>query len=162
MKIRKSELVRIVREELARHVATLLEADGVKLVDAEGDDDAGKGDKKHASAKGQGPKRDDKPIPQKGKQPPPAGKKDPDGEPKELPADEPDDVEDEEDVTGGKIADEVTGKTIQSITMEPKSKLMPGAIEIVLTFQQIPDPLRIFVTKTGDVKFMLKGLHNTL
>lgn len=110
-----------------------------------------------------------------GKQPKTKDAKAP-GEPKELPVPEdpatdktlekdvaaPDEVEDAEDVTGGKIADEITGKSVQSITMDPKSKTLPGAQEIVITFRDIPDPLKILVTKTGAVKFFFKGIHNTL
>lgn len=71
------------------------------------------------------------------------------------------DVEGEEPV-GGEIAQELQGKTIQSITADPDSKMMPGAQEIVLTFNEIPDALRILVTKTGRVKYFFKGLHNDL
>ena len=73
------------------------------------------------------------------------------------------DEENADEITGGKIADEVAGKTIQSLSMEPKSKILPGAQEIVITFNQIPDPLRILITKQGIVKFVMKGIvHNTL
>lgn len=95
--------------------------------------------------------------------------------PPEIPVDDQpadDDLEDEE--TGGdeedaaeqkaksKIADEIAGKTVQSITMEPKSKTIPGAQEIVLTFDQFPDPLKIIVTKSGKIAFYFRGLHNEL
>lgn len=73
---------------------------------------------------------------------------------------DPEAAEDAEDITGGEIADQVTGKTIQSITMEPKSKTLPGAQEIVLTFNEIQDSLKILVMKSGQVKFYFKGLHN--
>ena len=66
-------------------------------------------------------------------------------------------------MTGGEIASQVTGKTIQSITMEPKSKILPGAQELTLTFKEIPDPLKVLITKTGMVKFFMKnGIHNKL
>jgi hypothetical protein len=92
-------------------------------------------------------------------------------EPNEIPGgDEEADDELEKDVEGedddgpveGGIADQVQGKTIQSISMDPKSKMMPGATEIVLTFSDIPDALRILVTQTGRVKFFFRGLHNDL
>lgn len=64
--------------------------------------------------------------------------------------------------TPTKVGDELVGKTIQSITMEPKSKVLPGAVEINVTFDQVQDTFKIFVTKSGQVKFFWKGLHNTL
>lgn len=158
MKIKRSTLERIIREELAAHIRSLTEApaaDAPEVVDAEKEDPKAKkpADKKQANQ------------PEK-----------PGAQAKELPvADEPeadqelekdvatdDETEDAEEVTGGKIADEISGKTIQSVTMEPKSKTLPGAQEIVLTFKEIPDPLKILVTKTGVVKFFMRGLHNTL
>jgi hypothetical protein len=56
----------------------------------------------------------------------------------------------------------VQGKTLQSITASPKSKVLPGAQEIELQFDGSPDPLRILVTKAGQIRFFLKGLHNKL
>ena len=89
-------------------------------------------------------------------------------DPQEIP-DDPDPADDElaqdaglEEPVGGEIAQELQGKTIQSITADPDSKMMPGAQEIVLTFNEIPDALRILVTKTGRVKYFFKGLHNDL
>lgn len=158
MRFPRSVVEKIVREELAAHLKTLIEAPqkdepGAEVVDAESQPD------KKAPNKDPNPKSK-------------AGVKPPDS--KELPVgDEPqadqdlekdvaagDDVEDAEEVTGGKIADQITNKTLQSITMEPKSKTLPGAQEIVLTFKEIPDPLKILVTKTGQVKYFFKGLHN--
>lgn len=164
MRVKRSVLEQMVKEELAAHLHELMEApkddeDGpTDVVDAEDDQPQAK-------------KNDQKPAkPSKDAKAPAA----PD-EPEELPVeDEPeaddeldqdvasdeDDEEDADEVTGGGIADEIQGKTIQSVTMEPKSKTLPGAQEIVLTFREIPDPLKILVTKTGAVKFFFKGLHN--
>lgn len=180
MKVKKSVLVRLVREELARHVRSLFEdspKDEPDVVDAEVDGPAKK--KKGEPPAAKGPEKGKKKTgPEKepaGKKPlaakaPPAQKKG--GTPPELPAvDAPDDaelekgaddVEEPAELTGGKIADEVTGKRIQSITMDPKSKIMPGATELVLTFDEIPDPLRVLIGKTGKVLFYLRGLHNKL
>lgn len=88
-------------------------------------------------------------------------------DPPQVP-DEPDPADDqlakddagEEPPIGGSIASDVQGKTIQSITMDNDSKMIPGATEVVLTFNEIPDALRIMVTKTGRVKFFFRGLHN--
>ena len=175
MKIKRSVLEKIIREELANHLKSLIEATPEKSPEVktahddkkEKETTGGKGDKK-------------KVTPQKA--PTVAGKdksKEPSAdaeEPDELPTpEEPadkeiekdvasgeEDAEDAEDVTGGKIADEVTGQTVQSLTMDPKSKIMPGAQEIVITFREKPDPLRILIGKTGIVKFYYRGLHNEL
>lgn len=165
MKIKRSELERIVKEELANHIRELTEAPKddkePSVVDA---DNEKKGKEK------QGDKDNKKPAPAKKDKAP----KEPE-EPNELPAeDEPEDAElekdvsdddseeDADEVTGGKIADDLTGKTVQSLTMDPKSKTLPGAQEIVITFREVPDPLKILITKTGQVKFYYKGLHNSL
>jgi hypothetical protein len=72
------------------------------------------------------------------------------------------DVEDDESKPSG-FSDELVGKTIQSVTREPKSKILPGAEEIVLTFNEITDPLRILVSKTGQVRFFFRNaLHNLI
>lgn len=156
MKIKRSTLERIIREELAAHIRSLTEApaqDAPDVVDAEKEDQKAKkpDDKKQA-------KQPDKQEP-KAKELPVADEPEADKDLEKDVADEPG-AEDAEDVTGGKIADEISGKTIQSVTMEPKSKTLPGAQEIVLTFKEIPDPLKILVTKTGQVKFFFRGLHN--
>lgn len=160
MKIKRSVLEKIVREELTAHIKSVLEAKGEdpEVTDAEDEKKDSEKEKK-PDAKKAPEKAPEKSAPKK-------------SEPKELdvekdPADpeldkEEEPEEDAEDVTGGKIADDVTGKTVQSLTMEPKSKTLPGAQEIVITFREIPDPLKILITKTGGVKFFFKGLHNTL
>ncbi len=61
----------------------------------------------------------------------------------------------------GAVNNEVSGKTIQAVTIEPKSQVLPGAKEIVLAFNESTDPLRILVTQTGQVKFFWRGqLHD--
>lgn len=68
--------------------------------------------------------------------------------------------EGDDDRSGG-LNRELDGKTFQSLAVEPKSKLVPGAKEIVLSFGDTPDPLRIVVTQTGGVKFFFRGsLHD--
>lgn len=183
MKVPKSVLEQIVKEEIAAHVRSLLEAPkGIDVVDADDEKkgkekEGGKGEEKplKPSAGPKAPKQaSDKPAEkpaEKGKGPKelPVGKE-PD-EPEEVPDEkvpgegekgEDDGVEDADEVTGGKIADSVQGKTVQSITMEPESKILPGAQEVTLTFREMPDPLKILITKSGQVKFHFRGLHNTL
>lgn len=188
MKIRRSVLEKIVNEELGRYLGRLIEADEDKKDDkpAPGVSDAnfdGKSKEKKDQKTATKPQDDvdNTAGGSKGKKTPsapmpPPSKGAPQKPGKELPvADEPevdaelekdvatdDEAEDAADVTGGKIASVITGKTVQSITMEPKSKIMPGAQEIVVTFNQITDPLRILIGKTGQVKFYFKGLHNEL
>jgi hypothetical protein len=62
----------------------------------------------------------------------------------------------------GAVNNEVSGKTIQAITIEPKSEVLKGAAkEIVITFDETTDPLRIEITQTGNVVFFWRGqLHD--
>ncbi|HEU5118649.1 MAG TPA: hypothetical protein VFT74_18775 [Isosphaeraceae bacterium] len=61
----------------------------------------------------------------------------------------------------GAVNDEVSGKTVQAVTIEPKSKVLPGAKEVVLAFNESTDTLRILITPTGQVKFFWRGqLHD--
>lgn len=159
MRMKRSRFVQIVKEELARHVALLAEAEDkkpeVKDADQDVPDDEGT---PPAKKKTQDPGKT-----QKSKEPPPpAPEADPADEPLEKDAETEDEVEDAAEVTGGEISDQIVGQTVQSIVMEPKSKIMPGAQEITITFNQKPDPLRILITKSGAVKFFYKGLHNAL
>jgi hypothetical protein len=175
MKFKMSRLRQIVKEEFAR---VLREAPSVEDGDKDKkskEKEGGKGEKSKTKPQG-----GETPPKQQGKSPEPGGPKTkipaPDKtEPAEMPlADDPADPgmeqdvatpdDQEVDVAGdkSKIAAELAGKIIQSVTMEPKSKLMPGAIEIVITFNQTPDPFRILVPKSGVPKFFWKGLHNTL
>lgn len=153
MKVTKSTLQRIVKEETLKYVKGLYEDDKKKVVDASKDSKPKDGPKDGKE------KKDDKP-------PAPKKEKEPKVQPQHDDPADPDlkkDVEEPgSEVTGGEIAQELTGKTIQSLTMNPKSKMMPGAQEIVLTFNEVTDPLKIFVTKTGAVKFFYKGLRNSL
>jgi hypothetical protein len=181
MKIQKSRLREIIREELAKRCLALLEAPKEKasVADAE-DDNRDKDDReKDDDSKGKrGPGRPPKADPAKDqKATPPATPDAGDGDDEEEgPGHEPPsdklgpgsggsdkDQETAADVgTGGELSKDLEGKTVQSITMEPKSKILPGAQEITITFSQIPEPLRILVTKQGKVSFYHKGLHNKL
>lgn len=75
------------------------------------------------------------------------------------------DVEDpsDEEAEGGDISKDITGRSVQSITVNPESKMMPGAKEIVIQFEEIPHPLRILLGKSGLVKYHFKGaIHNDI
>lgn len=61
----------------------------------------------------------------------------------------------------GAVNDDMSGKTVQALSIEPRSDVLPGAKEVVLTFRETTDALRILVTPTGQVKFFWKGsLHD--
>lgn len=61
----------------------------------------------------------------------------------------------------GAVNDELSGKTVQGISIEPKSKILPGAKEVIVTFNETTDPLRILCTGSGQVKFFYRGqLHD--
>lgn len=61
----------------------------------------------------------------------------------------------------GSIDDAISGKTVQSIAMEPKSKIMPGAKEVVLAFNETTDQLRILIQPSGKVIFSWRNrLHD--
>ena len=175
MKFKKSRLEQIVREELVNYIGSSL-SEAPKKPDVEDADSGKKGKKPDAKTE---PQADPDNITTRPKA---TGK--PAGEPKGAPpvqdlpdepaddeldadvtdtddSDEPDET-DPDDEAKSDISDDITGKTIQSITMEPKSKMMPGAQEINLTFKEVTDTLRILVSKTGQVKWYWRGLHNTL
>ncbi|HEU5118864.1 MAG TPA: hypothetical protein VFT74_19885 [Isosphaeraceae bacterium] len=167
MKIKRSLLNKLVKEELAAYLGGLLEAPAKPGVsDAESDK---KGKEKTKPQKepdntANSPKKSAPKEPDTAKTPKPAGD-DPADKGLEKQAAGEEDIDDAEadEKSSSKIGDEVSGKTVQSLTQEPKSKVLPGAQEIVVTFDQIPDPLRILVTKAGDVKFFFRGrIFNTL
>ena len=90
-------------------------------------------------------------------------------EPEELPTgEEPADDELADDLAGadtgaepGTVAAELEGKTIEAISLEEDSKMMPGSTEVVITFRESPDALRLLIGKSGKFKIFYKGLHNS-
>jgi len=65
--------------------------------------------------------------------------------------------EDEE----GEVAQAIQNLSVQSLTIEPDSALLPGSEEIVFTFNESPDVLRILVDNVGNVVFSWNGqLHD--
>jgi hypothetical protein len=93
------------------------------------------------------------------------GMNDTDGEPDPVSPDDPTDGQGPDDAealdadgTGGEkpsgaVNKEVSGKTVQAISIEPKGVNLAGSKEVVLTFNETQDSLRIIVTETGQVKF---------
>ncbi len=67
------------------------------------------------------------------------------------------DAEEGDDEKTGAVNNEMAGRTIQSISIEPKSKILPGAREIIITTNESTDALRILVTSTGAIKFFHRG-----
>ena len=59
--------------------------------------------------------------------------------------------------SSGAVNNEISGKNIQSISVEPKSKILPGSKEVVLTFSETTDALRIMITATGRIVFFWRG-----
>lgn len=186
MKIKRSTLTAIIKEELAKHVKSLIEAEaGGSVVDAE--DDAQAKDKKKSKGKKEVPGNEPEKAPEEeddvegddaearaAKTDVPfkndggeAGDEPPDVDPGDEPASD-DELEkdvagedDPDEVTGSGVAQQIVGKTVQSMTMEPESKVLPGAQEIEITFRDSPDPLKILITQTGIVKlFYANALHN--
>lgn len=65
------------------------------------------------------------------------------------------------DDPSGAVNNDLSGKTVQSLSIEAQSKILPGAKEVVLSFNETTDSLRILVTPTGQVKFSWRGqLHD--
>lgn len=172
MKIPKKRLEQIIREELAAHLGGLLREKEGEHPDLEDAEDGTEPDETNPASDKQPDNTSGKPV-GKGDEVP--------GDPEEKPAptDEPADNDLEKQAVGDKgadeedpdeegneeqekLSDELVGKTIQSITANPKSKMMPGAMEIVVQFDQVPEPLKILVTKSGQVKYYYKGLHNEI
>lgn len=162
MKFKRALVERLVKEELLNHLLGLNEAPEDEKEPEEKDkqkpaEKEPATDKKQASAQKKPPAA----VPAKdtSSEPEVPDEEDPADDELEPPTGQKDDSEG--DKRGpGKVSDELVGKRVQSITMEPKSKLVPGAMEVVLTFDETPDPLKIIVTKTGAVKFYYRGLHN--
>ncbi len=53
----------------------------------------------------------------------------------------------------GAVNTEVSGKTVQAVSIEPESPNLPGAKEVVISFAETQDTLRIILSPTGQVKF---------
>ncbi len=71
------------------------------------------------------------------------------------------DGEGADDEKTGAVNNEVSGKTLSSITIDPKSKILPGAKEVILAFNESTDALRLLITPTGKCVFFWRGqLHD--
>lgn len=139
MKISRGALTRIIAEELRR------------ITEAPEDADAEKPEEPPVSSPKKGGAPEKKPSADAG--PPP----------EDDPADDKlsKQAAGEDDGTG-KLADQLQGKTISSVALEKKSKVVPGATEVTMQFEQGGEPLRILISKSGGVSFFYGGLHNEL
>ena len=167
MKVSRKLFERVFREELIRHIGLLREAEGDTEQPAPDEDPqatrpkgkgTGKVPAKATKEPGRGaPKTAKGEPPQISPEPAPA----PETPPVSEPEAEPDPVDpaaeegdEEPDATpGGDVNRLVAGKTVQSVSIEPKSKLLPGAKEVTLTWNETPEPMKILVTATGQIKF---------
>ena len=167
----------IDRRQLAEIIVSEVRARLVEL--AEDDAEGGDGGKRKRPKKPLTADAEDSPSP-KGEPPPGPGvtsdsaEDDAPAEPSSDGADPDADAEDALDPDGdagedpsGAVNNEITGKTVQAITIEPQSKILPGAKEVVITFGESSDALRILIAKAGHgnegppVKFFWRGsLHD--
>lgn len=167
IKIKREQLERIVLEELTRYLAEQLnEAPPGRgtILDDEPEEEIPPGDE--VPNPGEAPEESlptDSPAPEAGDQAGMPG--DLEGDETEMDQDldaleageEPPSEEEE-----GTVAGELSGKTIENVTVDEDSKVMPGATEVILTFRESPDAFRLLITKTGKIKYFYRGLHNTL
>lgn len=169
----------IERRQLAEIIAQEVRLRLRELAEAGEDSEGGDGAKRKRPRKPTTADAEDSPSP-KGKMPT-GPRADPDADPEQAapdgpPSDEDDgddggeDISDDEGIdqggnageeSSGAVNNDLAGKTIQAITIEPQSQILPGAKEVVLSFRETSDSLRIIVTATGLVKFFLGGqLHD--
>lgn len=184
MKVTRTQLIRIIKEELARHASTLLEKD-VNVVD--GDDDRSEKEKRgKAETKPQNdpdntsgkPKTNGSPSPDKGKdggdKKKPASPAASSGKPKDPAGSKglslkappvPEPMEEpgvsaaqdtEADANGQGVGDQVVGKSILSFTANPNSPYVPGGTELTIQFMKDPNPFRILISNQGQLRYMYK------
>jgi hypothetical protein len=169
MNISRKRLAEIVTEEVRRRLRELVESDdddlpvkkvrkpGVSSADQEDPPDAGNPESPNATV---GSPDASMGAPEGGDQP----DADPDGPAVDGSSPDPEAVDkggDAGEDPSGSVSDELSGKTVQALSINPKSKILPGAKEIVMTFNETTDSLVVLVTGTGEVKFFWKGqLHD--
>lgn len=155
MFIRRQQLSEIIAEEVRSRLRELAEADD--------ESEGGENGKRKPGKKPKTADALDSPSP-KGSTP--GGPSvDPNADPDEPPGDPSSEDEDDaidadgdagEDPSGA-VNNEVAGKVVQAVTIEPNSKVLPGAKEVVISFSDSTDALRILVTATGQVKFFWRN-----
>ena len=157
MKIKASELTWMIREAIASRVREIMEAgaDPDAVEKGEPEDDDGLGDKPRVAKPGEPP--EPQPDEADPSEPNPAD------DAAELDKQDALDMDGDAAAPSGKVNREVDGKTIQSISVEEDSKLVPGAHEVVVTLDDVADPLRIIVApKSGRMSFFWRGQMHDL
>lgn len=169
LKLKRSQVERIVREELLTVMREMLGEAGDEK-EKEKDPEVGGAEKDNDNVD---------PSSQAGNKAPKVGAKAPDAPVDSGDTDVPDEevpvgddpadddleaqVDDEDEPEGGDISDDIVGKQVQSISSVDDSEMMPGAKEVVIQFEGVPNPLRILIGKSGTVKYHYKGrLFNSL
>lgn len=153
MFIERKQLVRIIAQEVRSRIRELAEAS---------DDE---GDGKKLPKKPRTADAEDSPSPKGNVPTGPRADSNIESEPAED-----DDTSDDEGIDSagnageepsGAVNNEVSGKTVQAVTIEPQSKILPGAKEVIISFTESTDALRVIVTATGQVKFFWRNsLHD--
>jgi len=169
MNISRKRLAEIVAEEVRRRLRELVEAGeeddevpvkkrkpGVASADQDEPPDAGNPESPDATVG----------SPDVGASSPEGGQEpdaDPDGPAVDGNSPDPDALDKDGDAgedPSGAVSDEVSGKTVQAISINPKSEHLPGAKEVVITFNETTDSLVILVI-SDEVKFLWKNqLHD--
>ena len=62
----------------------------------------------------------------------------------------------------GSVASDLQGKVIDNVEYSDESESIPGAHEVVFSFQDTEDKLRVIVMPSGNVKYFWKGLHSDI
>lgn len=166
MNISRKRLTEIVVEEVRRRLRELVEADddddgtprkvrkpGVSSADQEDPPDADNPTSPDATT---GSPDASLGSPEGGDGP----ESDPSGPAVDGDAPDPDAVDKDGDAgedPSGAVSDELSGKTVQAISIDPRSKVLPGAKAVIVTFNETTDSLQILVTGTGEVKFFWKN-----
>lgn len=172
MNISQKRLAEIVSEEVRRRLRELVEAGeddgeplpkkkgrkpGVASADQEDPPDAGNPTSPDAITGSPDPAAG---SPEGGS----GAEDDPDGPAVDGDAPDPDAIDADGDAgedPSGAVSDELSGKTVQALSINPRSEILPGAKEVILTFNETTDDLKVLVTGTGQVKFFWKGqLHD--
>lgn len=168
MLVDRKQLAEIISQEVRYRLAELAEA---------GSEGGGGDGKRKRPRKPSTADAEDSPSPRGEPPPGPGAERPEDGSEPDGPEGNPegsddaaaaDDAEDALDPDGdsaedptGAVNNELSGKTIQAVTVEPQSKILPGAKEVVVSFRETSDALRVLITATGQVKFFLGGqLHD--
>lgn len=160
MQTSRNRLNEIVKEELLKYIKTLVEGPDVKSAET---------DKKKKDINPQGSPLQD--LPMKGDKSVDNVKskksqtKDKSASEEIPPEEVPSPIEDKEQTEKQgviSLSKDLEGKSIQSVVLDTKSKTLPGAKEVVISFNDTPEPLKILVQQNGNISFMFKGIRHAI